>query len=68
MDAAALTADAAALADFHAATPIPAANDAPAPPGGWDLNKMAAPQPSPTQSTQPQATGAPPQPAHTSPM
>jgi localization factor PodJL len=68
MDAAALTADAAALADFHPATPNPAANDVPAPPGGWDFNKMAAPQPAPAQPTQPQATGAPAAAAHSAPM
>ncbi|MGO8798304.1 MAG: hypothetical protein ACLQJL_04380 [Roseiarcus sp.] len=69
MDAAALAADQAALAGFHQATPNPAANEVPAPPGGWDFVKMAAPQPSPAAPTQPpQAAGSPTQPAHASPM
>jgi len=36
MDAPALLAAAKALAEFKASTPSPAANEAPAPPGGWD--------------------------------
>jgi localization factor PodJL len=68
MDPAALTADAAALADFHPATPLPAANDVPAPPGGWDFNKMAAPQPTPAAPAQPQATGASAPAARSAPM
>jgi len=44
MDAKALTAANAALADFHTVTPSPAANDVPAPPGGWDAAKASSPQ------------------------
>ncbi len=47
MDAPALLAAAKALAEFKASTPSPAANEAPAPPGGWDA-KSAAPQASQT--------------------
>ncbi len=43
MDAPALLAAAKALAEFKASTPVPAANEAPAPPGGWDA-KSATPQ------------------------
>jgi localization factor PodJL len=43
MDAVALAAAAKALAEFKTATPSPAANDAPAPPGGWEA-KTGAPQ------------------------
>jgi localization factor PodJL len=43
MDAGALAAAAQALAGFKASTPPPAANEAPAPPGGWDA-KTGAPQ------------------------
>jgi localization factor PodJL len=68
MDSAALAADTAALADFHPATPNPAANEVPAPPGGWDFNKMAAPQPAQAQPAQPQATGSPPPPSRSAPM
>ena len=55
MDAKALADDAAILANFHAGTPNPAANEVPAPPGGWDFVKMtAAPStlsPQPSQAT-----------------
>jgi localization factor PodJL len=70
MDAAALAADAAALADFRPTPPSPAANEVPAPPGGWDFNKMTAPQPAQAQPTPPQATGSPPQSSssHSAPM
>ncbi len=47
MDAGALSAAAKALADFKTSTPAPGANEAPAPPGGWDA-KSAAPQASQT--------------------
>ena len=50
MDAKALAAQTAVLANFHAATPDPAANDVPAPPGGWDFAKMSAPATTPTPS------------------
>ncbi len=43
MDAATLLAAAKALAAFKVSTPSPAANEAPAPPGGWDA-KPGAPQ------------------------
>jgi localization factor PodJL len=43
MDAAAVSAAARALAEFKTATPAPAANEAPAPPGGWEAN-TGAPQ------------------------
>jgi localization factor PodJL len=43
MDPPALLAAAKALAEFKASTPSPAANEAPAPPGGWDA-KSGAPQ------------------------
>jgi localization factor PodJL len=42
MDAKALADIAPVLANFHAATPNPAANEVPAPPGGWDFAKMSA--------------------------
>ena len=48
MDAATLLAAAKALAAFKISTPSPAANEAPAPPGGWDAKPGA-----------PQASGAP---------
>jgi localization factor PodJL len=54
MDAPALLAAAKALAEFKASTPSPAANEAPAPPGGWDA-KSGAPQASQT----PARAGAP---------
>jgi localization factor PodJL len=60
LDAKALAADALALAAFHATTPIPAANDVAAPPGGWDAGKMIAPQTTPGQPARPQATNLPP--------
>jgi localization factor PodJL len=47
MDQAAVNAAAAALGAFKVATPAPAANEAPAPAGGWD-GKPAAPQASAT--------------------
>jgi localization factor PodJL len=43
MDAKAIAAAGAALANFHAATPSPAANEVPTPPGGWDVGKIGAP-------------------------
>jgi localization factor PodJL len=43
MDAGAVSAAARALAEFKTATPAPAANDAPAPAGGWEA-KTGAPQ------------------------
>ncbi len=43
MDAVALAAAAKALAEFKTSTPSPAANEAPAPPGGWEA-KTGAPQ------------------------
>jgi localization factor PodJL len=49
MDAPALVAAAKALAEFKTSTPAPAANEAPAPPGGWDA-KSSAPQASQTRA------------------
>ncbi len=43
MDASTLAAAAKALAEFKASTPSPAANEAPAPPGGWDA-RIGGPQ------------------------
>jgi localization factor PodJL len=59
MDAKALAADAVALANFHATTPAPAANEVPVPAGGWDVGKIGAP------SAPPQATNAAPHAAAT---
>jgi localization factor PodJL len=59
MDAKALAADAIALANFHVGTPVPEANDVPAPPGGWDVGKIGTPE------TPPQATNAAPRAAAT---
>jgi localization factor PodJL len=57
MDAKTLDAAGTALANFHAATPNPAANDVATPPGGWDGGKTsAAPAPAP----RPQAASQPP--------
>jgi localization factor PodJL len=47
MDPAALATAAKALADFKVSAPSPAANEAPAPAGGWDANS-GAPQPGAT--------------------
>ena len=62
MDAKALADEKLVLANFHATVPTPAANDVPAPPGGWDAGKigttpMAPASPPPTS---PQATNAAP--------
>ena len=43
LDAKAIALAGAALANFHASTPNPAANEAPPPPGGWDVGKIGAP-------------------------
>jgi localization factor PodJL len=43
MDAKTIALAGAALANFHATTPNPAANEAPPPPGGWDVGKIGAP-------------------------
>jgi localization factor PodJL len=66
MDAKALADEKLVLANFHATVPTPAANDVPAPPGGWDAGKigttpMAPASPPPTS---PQATNAAPHAAH----
>jgi localization factor PodJL len=68
MDAKTLADDKLALANFHATVPTPAANDVPAPPGGWDVGKIGTP-PMPPASPQtprasPQATNAAPHAAH----
>jgi localization factor PodJL len=47
MDAKALVAAAKALAAFQLATPAPAANEAPAPAGGWDAKGAAQASPAP---------------------
>jgi localization factor PodJL len=57
MDAGALSAAAQALAGFKTSTPAPAANEAPAPPGGWDA-KSAAPQASQTPAAPARAGAA----------
>jgi localization factor PodJL len=59
MDAGALAADKAALANFRAATPNPAANEVAAPPGGWDFAKTTAAPPAPS-SPPPQAAAPAP--------
>jgi localization factor PodJL len=50
MDSKALAAATATLANFHAITPNAAANDVPAPAGGWDAGKVGASLPSPQQT------------------
>jgi len=74
MDAKALAADATALANFRAATPVATANEVPAPPGGWDFGKTTAPLTMPAQpaqpapATPPQASNLAPHAAHSTPM
>ena len=69
IDAKALADDKLALANFHATVPNPAANDVPAPPGGWDGGKIGTPPASPASpqtpaAASPQATNAAPHAAH----
>jgi localization factor PodJL len=73
MDAKALADDKLALANFHATVPTPAANDVPAPPGGWDVGKIGTPPAPPPASpppppASPQATNAAPHAAHAAAM
>jgi localization factor PodJL len=75
MDAKTLAADATALANFRAATPVALANEVPAPAGGWDFGKTGAPQAAPAQpapppqpTRQPQASNLAPHTPHSTPM